>query len=83
MQHDSTKKFVCLEGIIQGNKFYTSNSEKDPRFSAKGELWYKIIGYADSSEEAVKILYPTKEEENRAIAQSVFDLIVKYRINEI
>ena len=52
------KKYVVLKGILEGNyvcRFYTTNS-KDPEYLANGKKAYKIIGYADSSEEALKIL---------------------------
>ncbi len=48
-------KFVILQGVIEenfGQRFYTTNNEPDPTKSDKGETWYKIIGYADTQEEA-------------------------------
>ena len=52
------KKFVLLEGIETDNKFFSLNTpERDPRCSANGELWYNIIGYADTVEEAQIKLY--------------------------
>jgi len=44
-------KFVILQGIEHGNVFYSTNSEH-PELSAKGEVWYKILDYADTDEEA-------------------------------
>jgi len=66
---DSTKPFVCLEGIQHGNRFFSRNSpgDGDPTKSAKGETWYRVLGYADTPEEARRILYPTQEEENAAL----------------
>lgn len=52
------KKFVCLEGVHHQNRFYSTYTEgEDPRLSAAGgEVWYRILGYADTSEEALSIL---------------------------
>lgn len=50
------KKFVCLEGLQHGNRFYTMN-HPEPTKLANGEVVYKIIGYADSEKEALTILY--------------------------
>lgn len=58
---DTTKakspKFVILRGIKHGNTCFCLNSETDPRYSATGELWYDIIGYADTVEEAQIKIY--------------------------
>ena len=50
----SDKKLVVLRTLVgpsRGARFYTTNSE-NPEYSAKGEKWYEIIDYADTSEEA-------------------------------
>ena len=50
--------YVCLEGIKHRNRFMTIwNSEFDCTKSAKGETWYKIIGYADTRASALDIIY--------------------------
>ena len=65
------KKFVILEGVIEANfgqRFYTAYSHnEDPTKSNKGETWYKIIGYADTTEEAEiklwgKVIFPSNTE---------------------
>ena len=58
-------EFVCLEGLKHHNRFFTTNNSlgimgqepQDPRYSAKGELWYRILGYAETVEEAQLLLY--------------------------
>ena len=60
---DVNIKFVCLEGLEFRNKFITSfkSGDADPTLSAKGERWYRIIGYAETIWQAQAILYGTKE----------------------
>jgi hypothetical protein len=54
---DSSLPYVALEGIQHGNRFITSNSPgEDPTKSAKGETWYRILGYAQTVEEAQNLL---------------------------
>jgi len=48
----STKKYVLLEGIENFNRFYSSNTDDDPTKLFDGTVAYRIIGYADTSEEA-------------------------------
>jgi len=51
-------KFVCLEGIEHGNKFYTSHSDgKDPSKLWDGTVAYRVLGYADTPDEALEILH--------------------------
>lgn len=67
---ESNKKFVVLEGLKHGNRFYSTNTPgEDPTKSAKGETWYKVIGYADTVEEAERILYPNPGDDLIAIAR--------------
>lgn len=57
-QTDSTKPYILLKGIERSNKFITSNIQgEDHTRSAEGELWYEIIGYADTIPEAQQHLY--------------------------
>lgn len=79
---DKNSKFVCLEGIKRKNKFYTTNTPgEDPTKSAEGEVWYKVLGYANTSEEAQKILYPTKLDEELAVSNYITELNKKYGTN--
>lgn len=50
-------KYVILEGLEHGNKFFSLNTEEDPTLSAKGEVWYKVIGYAETVAEAQTKLF--------------------------
>lgn len=51
-------KYVCLEGLEQHNRFYsTYTEEKDPTKLQDGTVVYKVLGYADTDVEARKILY--------------------------
>lgn len=62
--------FVALEGIKHGNKFLCLYTEGyDYTTSKDGETWYRILGYADTHEEAVRILYSTKLDENNAMKE--------------
>lgn len=52
------EKYVLLEGIEHGNRFFSLYTEgEDPTLSANGEVWYVILGYAGSVEEAQMKLY--------------------------
>lgn len=52
------KQYVCLEGIEYGNRFFTMNDEtRDASKLSDGTVVYKILGYADTCEEAQKIIY--------------------------
>ena len=50
-------QYVILEGLEHGNRFFSLNSEKDPTLSETGEVWYRIIGYADTIAEAQTKLF--------------------------
>ncbi len=66
----SHKQFVILEGVQHGNRFYSRHTPgEDPTKSAKGETWYRILGYADTSEEAQAILFPNPGDAEKAIAR--------------
>jgi hypothetical protein len=50
-------EFVVLEGIKEGNRFYsTHDPDRDETKLLNGEVAYKILGYANTTEEAHKIL---------------------------
>jgi hypothetical protein len=47
-----------LQSIEHGSKFYSTNTRGgDPRKLATGELAYRVIGYADTDEQAQKIVF--------------------------
>jgi len=55
-------QFVCFQGIVEANfgqKFFSENKpdSKDQCKSNKGEVWYRIIGFADTVEAAQIICY--------------------------
>lgn len=52
-------KYVCLEGLKHGNRFFTScDKESDENSKLRdGTVAYKILGYANTSEKAQEILY--------------------------
>jgi hypothetical protein len=58
---ENHKKYVLMQGITDDNwlcRFYTLNTpEKDQTRGYTGEVWYQIIGYADSIEDAQMQLY--------------------------
>lgn len=56
------KQFVLLETIGLGSRFFTTNGRVDPTKGEDGETWYRVVGYADTVEEAQSKLYGKKEE---------------------
>lgn len=51
-------RYVLLEGLEFFNRFFSPyNPKDDPTKSATGETWYKILGFADTVEEAQMKLY--------------------------
>ena len=55
---DTEKKLVLLESIKYGNRFMSKHTEgSDPTKSAAGETWYRVLGYANTVEEAQIKLY--------------------------
>lgn len=50
-------KFVLLQGLKCGNRFFTSYDGTDPTRSEDGTKIYNVIGYADSVQEAQLNLY--------------------------
>lgn len=61
--------FVVLEGIEEGNKFYTGYTEgHDHTKLNNGKVAYKVLGFADTDEEAQKILgYGIDPEHDRKV----------------
>lgn len=45
-------KYVILEGIEHGNRFFTTYSGGDPTKGHTGETWYRLLGWADTCYEA-------------------------------
>lgn len=75
---NNTKQFVVLEGIEHGNRFYSMHTPgTDPTKSAMGETWYRVLGYADTSEEAQAILWPNPGDSERALHDYVMKTALK------
>jgi len=56
---NTLKKYIVLEGIERGNRFYTTNAPNyDHTKLLDGTVAYKILGYADSGDDARKIIGP-------------------------
>jgi len=55
-EEDRKKPLVALRGIKHGNRFWSCHNGNDPCYSGKGELWYEVIGFADTSEEAISLV---------------------------
>jgi hypothetical protein len=72
------RPYVALEGIEHGNRFFTSHKAgDDPTKSAKGETWYRVLGYADTIEEAQKIIYPNPGDAEWALRLYVIKTAIK------
>lgn len=49
----SNKPLVILKGIVNGNIFYSTNTPgSDPTKSSTGDVYYQILDYADTDQEA-------------------------------
>jgi hypothetical protein len=53
-----TAELICLEGVHAGNRFYSRNCPEngDQSKLADGTVAYRILGYANTSEEALDII---------------------------
>ena len=61
---NSDYKYVVLEDIEHGNKFFTGNSEH-PEIVNDGTIAYKILGRTHTVEEAQYILYGDESDAQR------------------
>lgn len=53
-----TAKFILVRGIKEKNKFFTTNvPTEDQTKIYTGEVWYEILGYANSTKEAQMKLF--------------------------
>lgn len=61
-------KYVCLKSINSVHKFYSMCSEEELKLNVgdiikySEDVQYEILGFANTSEEAEKILYPDEQE---------------------
>jgi hypothetical protein len=71
-------KYVILEGIEAHNRFFTQYDGSDQTKLVDGTMAYRVLGYADSVEEAqTKLGYitePRMEERFRALYDRVVEL---------
>jgi hypothetical protein len=52
------RPFVILQGLEHGNKFFTDHKQgDDPTKLLDGTVAYKVLGYADTVEQAQVFLY--------------------------
>lgn len=56
-------EFVVLEGLKEGNRFFTSFDGKDPTRLRSGEVAYKVILFTNSIEDAQVTCRKGKSEE--------------------
>ena len=60
--------FAVFEGLKEGNRFYSTNCpEEDQTKLADGTVAYKIIGYANTHEEALAIINSDGKEQVRML----------------
>jgi len=77
-------KYICLEGIEEGNRFYTMNSNKpEPEKLADGTVAYRVLGYADTDEEARKILYGPEHNDPFNKAVRLTDYLMKMPLKQL
>lgn len=52
-----TMKYVVLESLEYRSRFYSPNlNSSDPTLSGTGETWYRVLGYANTGDEARDII---------------------------
>lgn len=69
--------YICLEGIKQGNRFMTTYHDDGHDYTQSIHVTsYKILGYADTHEAAMKILYPNEGDKEVAL----LNYMVKIRL---
>lgn len=74
--------YICLEGIEQCNRFMCLWVEgQDFTKIHTGEVAYRILGYATTHETALRILYPTKAEEDAAYMNYMIKTFMEARKN--
>ena len=71
--------YICLEGIQHENRFMTlfRFDSGDYTKLATGEVAYRILGYADTHEEAMTILYPVPGDSDRALNDYIRKMLLK------
>ena len=57
---ESEKKIIVLEHLLlpdKGFRFFSTNEDKDPETLYDGRIAYKVVGYADTVDEAQSIIF--------------------------
>jgi len=77
-------KYICLEGIEEGNRFYTMNSnDPEPEKLSDGAVAYRVLGYVDTDEEARKILYGPDCDHPLNKAVRLTDYMIKMQLKHL
>ena len=82
-------KYICLQSVNSYHKHYSHCSKEESKMSVgeiikhSEEVQYRILGFADTDEEARRILYPTVQDEQIAIANYIHEVAQKlYPVEE-
>lgn len=82
-------KYICLQSVDGSSKFYSNCNEEESKMSVgdilkySEEVQYRILGFTDTDEEARRILYPTVQDEQIAIANYIHEVAQKlYSVEE-
>ena len=82
-------KYICLQSVDGSSKFYSNCNEEESKMSVdeiikhSEEVQYRILGFADTDEEARRILYPTELDEQTAIANYIHEMAQRlYSVEE-
>lgn len=82
-------KYICLQSLDKTSKFYSKCNEEESKMSVdeiikhSEEVQYRILGFADTDYEARRILYPTVQDEEIAIANYINEVVKKlYPVEE-
>jgi len=81
-------KYICLQSLDKTSKFYSKCNEEESKMKVGDKLvfpnvQYRILGFADNDYEARRILYPTVQDEEIAIANYIHEMAQKlYSVEE-
>lgn len=82
-------KYICLQSLDKTSKFYSKCNEEESKMRV-GEIikhsekvQYRILGFANTDYEARRILYPTVNDEQIAIANYIHEMAQRlYSVEE-
>lgn len=82
-------KYICLQSVNSHHKHYSNCNEEESKMRVgeiikhSEEVQYRILGFADTDYEARRILYPTVQDEEIAIANYIHEVVKKlYPVEE-